>query len=284
MPQAKHKPTKHAKAPAKGKAVAPTKSTKSTTTTSPATTRKTLKTATTAKAAMSKTAELTHAEVSILGRMADLEPDTPRYRVLESALAFKSSWVVLGEHLADVAKSGAFKAWGHPSFERYCNDELFITTATAKKLVRSWQWLGDEAPEYLPPKSTEDLQARREHAALPRGDLPDLKSITVLADAKKALKEARVSEDAYLALKRAALDGENASALKRALSESLPATATPKQPDDKVRHLRRASKSCAAVIDALREWDSGGDAAGDDLLVLAESLSKAIHLRLPRAD
>jgi hypothetical protein len=244
----------------------------------------TLKKAPAKKAAMSKAAELTHAEVSILGRMADIEPDSPRYRVLESALAFKSSWVVLGEHLADVVKSSAFKAWGYASFERYCSDELFITTSTAKKLVRSWQWIGDEAPEYLPPKSTGDLQARKESAALPSGDLPDLKSITVLADAKKALKEARVSEDAYLALKRAALDGESASALKRALNESIPAEAKPRPADDKVRHLRRASKACASVIDALREWDSGGDAAGDDLLVLAEQLSKAIHLRLPRAD
>ncbi|MBM4280763.1 MAG: hypothetical protein FJ137_08385 [Deltaproteobacteria bacterium] len=250
----------------------------------PATKTKTLKTATPGKAAMSKPVELTHAEVSILGRMADLEPETARYRVLESALAFKSSWVVLGEHLADVVKTSAFKAWGYASFERYCSDELFVSTATAKKLVRSWQWIGDEAPEYLPPKSTVDLVARKQQAALPTGDLPDLKSITVLADAKKALKEARVSEDAYLALKRAALDGESASALKRALNESIPAEAKPKAADDKVRHLRRASKACAAVIDALREWDSGGEAAGDDLLVLAEQLSKAIHLRLPRAD
>jgi hypothetical protein len=245
---------------------------------------KTLKAAPSNKARMSKPVELTHAEVSILGRMADVEADTPRYRVLESALAFKSSWVVLGEHLSEVVKSSAFKTWGYASFERYCSDELFLSMATAKKLVRSWQWLGDEAPEYLPPKSSMDLQARKEMASLPTGDLPDLKSVAVLADAKKALKEARVSEDAYLALKRAALDGESAAALKRALNESLPPSAKPEQPDDRVRHLRRASKSCAAVIDALREWDSGDDAAGDDLILMAEALSKAIHTRLPRAD
>jgi hypothetical protein len=233
---------------------------------------------------MSKQAELTHAEVSILGRMAGVEPDSPRYRVLEAALAFKSSWVVLGEHLGDVQKTGAFKAWGYASFERYCADELFLTAATAKKLVRSWQWIDDEAPEYLPPKSAVDLVERKTSSSLPPGELPDLKSIAVLADAKKALKEARVSEDAYLALKRAALEGENASALKKALQDSIPAEAKPKTADDKVRHLRRALTACVKTIDELREWDAGGEAAGDDLLVMAEALRDAVALRLPRAD
>ena len=233
---------------------------------------------------MSKQAELTHAEVSILGRMAGVEPDSPRYRVLEAALAFKSSWVVLGEHLGDVQKTGAFKAWGYASFERYCADELFLTAATAKKLVRSWQWIDDEAPEYLPPKSAVDLVERKTSSSLPPGELPDLKSIAVLADAKKALKEARVSEDAYLALKRAALEGENASALKKALQDSIPAEVRPKTADDKVRHLRRALTACVKTIDELREWDAGGEAAGDDLLVMAEALRDAVALRLPRAE
>ena len=39
--------------------------------------------------------------------MADIESDSPRYRVLESALAFKSLWVVLDEDLADVVKTSA---------------------------------------------------------------------------------------------------------------------------------------------------------------------------------
>jgi hypothetical protein len=62
-----------------------------------------------ATSAMSKAPDLTHAEVSILGKMAGLEPDTDRYRVLEAALAFKSSWVVLGEHLATALKSSSWK-------------------------------------------------------------------------------------------------------------------------------------------------------------------------------
>ncbi len=236
------------------------------------------------KSAMSKAPDLTHAEVSILGKMAGLEADSERYRVLESALAFKSSWVILGEHLAGVLRSGAFKTWGYASFERFCADELFISGATAKKLVRSWSWLGEEAPEYLPPKSASELAKRTapNSGALPPGELPDLNCISVLADAKKAYDQARVSEDAYLSLKRAAMDGESASALKRALSDSIPESSKPKQADDKVRHLRKALTAVVKVIDELREWDSGGDAVGEDLLVQAEVLRDAIALRLPK--
>lgn len=230
--------------------------------------------------AMSKAPDLTHAEVSILGKMAGLDAESERYRVLEAALAFKSSWVVLGEHLAAVLRTSAFKGWGYASFERFCADELFLSAATAKKLVRSWSWLGEEAPEYLPPKTSSELQARKHD--LPPGPLPDLNAVAVLADAKKAFNDAKVSEDAYLSLKRAALDGESASALKRALSESIPEANKPKQANDKVRHLRKALTAVVKVIDEIREWDSGGDAVGEDLLVQAEQLRDAIAVRLPK--
>ena len=231
---------------------------------------------------MSKAPAMTHAEVSILGRLATLDETSPRYRVLESALAFKSSWVILGEHLSEILKNQFYKGWGFASFERYCADELFITAATAKKLVRSFTWLGDEAPEYLPPRDRSELVRRSNDATLPEGPLPDLNAVNVLADAKKALGEAKVSEDAYLSLKRAALDGENAASLKRSLNEAIPDDLKPKKADDKVRHLRRALSAIVKTLDELREWDSGGEAAGDDLMIMTETLRDAIALRLPK--
>lgn len=232
---------------------------------------------------MSKSPELTHAEVSIMGKMASLEDDSPRYRILEAALAFKSSWVVLGEHLADTLDKQYYKGWGYASFERYCADELYLSAATAKKLVRSFGWIGSEAPEYLPPRNSSELRVRQEEDRIPSGGLPDLNAVSVLADAKKAMEEARVTEDAYLSLKRAALEGEAASSLKRALNDAIPEELKPKKPDDKVRHLRRALSAVVKVLDELREWDSGGEAVGDDLLVQAETLRDAIALRLPKA-
>lgn len=229
------------------------------------------------RAPMSKAADLSRAEVSILARMASLEPNTPRYLTLEAALAFKSSWIILGEHLAEVLRTGLWKGWGYASFERYCTDEIHTTPATAKKLVRSFQWLGAEAPEYLPPK-----EGKRPSREQPPGALPELASVSVLADARRHVEDGKVSEDAYLALKEAAFDGEKPSALKKALVEAIPEHLRPRSPDDKVRHLRRALTATVKVIDSLREWDSTGDAGGDDLLVLAEKLRDAIALRLPR--
>ncbi len=229
--------------------------------------------------APSKQTDLSRAEVSIMARMRELDADSPRYRVLEAALAFKSSWIILGEHLADVLRTGLWRGWGYASFERYCADEVHVTSSTAKKLVRSFQWLGEEAPELLPLKA--QASKRPPHT-------PDLGAVNVLAEAKHHYDEQRVPEDAYLALKQAALDGETASALRRTLKDSIPAHLRPKSANDKVRHLRRALTACVKVIDSLREWDSAPDGADDDegdaLIVEAERLRDAIALRLPRTD
>jgi hypothetical protein len=232
--------------------------------------------------AMSKAVDLSRAEVSIMTRMSELEEETPRYQVLQSALAFKSSWVVLGEQLAKVMEGGWFRTWGYASFERFCADELFISAGTAKKLVRSFSWLGEEAPEYLPP--TDDAALRQRKHDLPDGPLPDLNSISILADAKSSFEESRIPEDAYLALKQAALAGESASALRRALKESIPESQRPKPTDDRVRHLRKALTASVKTIDSLREWDADGNAGGEDLLVMAERLRDTIAIRLPKMD
>ena len=228
------------------------------------------------KRAPSKQTDLSRAEVSIMSRMKDLDADSPRYRVLEAALAFKSSWIILGEHLAEVLRVGLWRGWGYASFERYCAEEVHVTAATAKKLVRSFQWLGEEAPELLP-------TAKKPHP------LPDLGAVNVMAEAKHHYDEQRVPEDAYLALKQAALDGETAGVLRQTLKDSIPLHLRPKSANDKVRHLRRALTASVKVIDALREWDSmpGDDddnASGDALIVEAERLRDAIALRLPRTD
>jgi hypothetical protein len=182
-----------------------------------------------------------------------------------------------------VGRSGSFRQWGHASFESYCSDEVHVSAATARKLVKSYAWLGAEAPELLPPHDGPRMLPRDEGAQ--GGPLPDFNTVAVMADAKREMEAERVPEDAYLALKQAALSGEmGASQLKRTLQASIPEHLRKKAPDDKVRHLRRALTSCVKVIDGLREWDAGGDAVGEDLLVQAEALRDSIALRLPRAD
>lgn len=237
--------------------------------------------------APSKASDMSRAEVSILTKMAELDADSPRYQTLEAALAFKASWIILGEHLSNVVRTGLWRGWGFASFERYCADEIHVTSSTAKKLVRGFQWLGAEAPEYLPAVKEGRTRAPKDP---PPGPLPDMGAINVLADAKAHYEEARVPEDAYLALKQAALDGEGAASLRRTLKDSIPLHLRPKSADDKVRHLRRALTASVKVIDALREWDSRAgtddddEISGDELLIEAERLRDSIALRLPRTD
>lgn len=214
---------------------------------------------------------LTRAEAAIMERMAALSPDDPRYQVLESALAFKASWVILGEHLNEVYLQRAFKDWGFSSFARYCTDELQVTSSTARKLVRSYQWLGEEAPNLIPRVE----QGR----VLPERPVPDYGTIAVMADAKKELQAERVAEDAYLALKQAALEGDlSASQLRRELREAIPeALRTP--PRDPVRDLRKSLTYAVKTIDALRDWDGS-----DELLLQAEALRDAIAHHMPRPE
>lgn len=222
------------------------------------------------RAAMNKDIVLTRAEQAIMERMAELSPDDPRYQVLESALAFKASWVILGEHLADVMQNQRYRTWGFSSFGRYCSDELRVTQTTAKKLVRSYQWLDDEAPELVPRSSGGLLQ----EVTRP---VPDFGTIGVLADARKELYNERVPEDAYVALKRAALEGDRtASQLRKELKEAIPEELR-QQPQDPVRELRKALNASVRCLEALREWD-GSDA----LLLQAEELRDAIVHHMPR--
>lgn len=222
------------------------------------------------KAKMSST-DLTRTEALIMERMEALAPDDPRYKVLESALAFKASWVLLAEHLSDVYASKQYLLWGYPTFASYCVEEVRVTSATAKKLVRSYHWLDEEAPELKPRDDAGRFAPTRE--------VPDYGTISVLADARRELQRERVPKDAYLALKQAALDGErSAGELRKELKAVLPPpeknTAT-----EKARTLRKALTASVKLIDLLREW--GED---DALVVSAEDLRELILERLPQSE
>lgn len=221
------------------------------------------------KMSMGETTQLTRAEAALMEKMATLDPEDPHYRILEAALAFKASWVILGEHLNEVYLSRSFKDWGYASFSNFCSEELRVSSSTARKLVKSYQWLGEEAPEFIP---------RVEQGRItPDRPVPDYNTIGVLADARKEYQAERVPEDAYLALKQAALEGDRTPAqLRKELKESIPESMR-EQNVDPVRTLRKALTSSVRTIDALREWDGS-----DELLVQAEQLRDAIAHHLPR--
>jgi hypothetical protein len=76
-----------------------------------------------------------------------------RRKVLEGAQRFKSAWVELGRLLVDVKRKELWRAWGYPSFERYCSKELFLRSATAEKLTASYAFLERHEPELVRSRS-----------------------------------------------------------------------------------------------------------------------------------
>ncbi len=130
-------------------------------------------------------------EMIIERLMRELDPASERYRVLDTAKRFKSSWVELGEKLLEVQKGGLFRAWGYESFEDYCSREVRIKKPTAEKLTLAYRFLEKEEPELL---------ARRTELK----PLPDFRSVDLLRRAR----EEEFGEDDYSQLRRTVLEGE----------------------------------------------------------------------------
>ena len=130
-------------------------------------------------------------EMIIERLMRELDPASERYRVLDTAKRFKSSWVELGEKLLEVQKGGLFRAWGYESFEDYCSREVRIKKPTAEKLTLAYRFLEKEEPELL---------ARRTELK----PLPDFRSVDLLRRAR----EEEFGEDDYSQLRRTVLEEE----------------------------------------------------------------------------
>lgn len=107
----------------------------------------------------------------IEGRMQETDPASLRYRVLDCARRFKTSWIELGQSLVAVQRDKRFREWGYLTFEAYCAKEIGIQQATAMKLLRSYSFLEREEPAYLKKQLSDD-------AAPPR--IPSVDSVNAL--------------------------------------------------------------------------------------------------------
>jgi hypothetical protein len=116
----------------------------------------------------------TKTEESMNARLQTLEHGSLRYRVLESAIDFKRSWVQLAEQLTEAAKLGNFKEWGYRTFEAYAQHELHLKRDTALKLTRSFDFLASHEPAFLE-------RAQKSGDSEP---LPHYQALDVLAEAR----------------------------------------------------------------------------------------------------
>ena len=95
----------------------------------------------------------------ISSKMESIDKESIRYRILNSAKNFKTSWIDLGQSLYSVWKDKLYKEWGYMTFEAYTAKEIGIKKPTAIKLLKSYYFLEREEPAYLRKDSADTVSA-----------------------------------------------------------------------------------------------------------------------------
>ena len=179
-------------------------------------------------------------EEKMAARLETLDPGSKRHQVLTTALDFKRSWVRLARHLADVKRSGEFTEWGYKKFEAYAKEELHLRRDTARKLVRSYDFLAShESPR---------LQAA-EHGGEPE-PLPSYQAIDILAEARQ---NPYLSEDAYREIHDQVFrDDPPANVVRKLVRQNAEVPEKPKE-DDRAARLRKALSLAERLYGTLLE-------------------------------
>lgn len=161
-------------------------------------------------------------------QMGETDEHSLRYRLLNAAKDFKTSWTELGRALYSVWKDKLYAKWGYVTFEAYTAKEIGIRKQTALKLLRSYYFLEREKAPYLQQEYVETAEA---------ASVPGYESIDVL-------RKARMDLDAgdYEKLRRDVFEkGRDAREVKKDL------TALLKQRDELAPEEARRKKKIAAV-------------------------------------
>ena len=161
----------------------------------------------------------------LAARAEELPEGSFRRKVLEGGQRFKAAWVEFGRLLSEVRRKELWRAWGYPSFERYCTKELFIRSATADKLTRSYGFLERHEPDLA--------RARSEAKA------PPFEVIEVLSRAEEA---GRLPDGGWRELRGEVLDRPPTPAvMNRMLSEKYGPPPAPPAPSRRERIARLAA-------------------------------------------
>ncbi len=171
----------------------------------------------------------------LAARAEELPEGSMRRKVLEGAQRFKAAWVEFGRLLAEVRRKELWRGWGYPSFERYCSKELFIRSATADKLTRSYGFLERHEPDLA--------RSRGETPA------PPFEVIEVLSRAEEA---GRLPQGGWRELRDEVLDrSPTPAAMNRKLSEKYGPPPPPPRPpeEDRIGRLAAAARRLAAACD-----------------------------------
>jgi hypothetical protein len=134
-----------------------------------------------------------------------IDPESYRMQLVESAKVFKSNWVQFGEHLTKVASDKLYMGWGYKEFEEYCRDEIRIKKATAIKLTNAYFFVTQGDPEII--------NHSRSKSGL------DFDAVNIL---QKAKNDENCSPEIYEELKNAALEkGQSGPTLARKFKQMI---------------------------------------------------------------
>jgi hypothetical protein len=183
----------------------------------------------------------TKAISQIEGKMEDLDETSLRYRVLQSARNFKTSWIELGNYLQAVFQDKHYKRWGYTSFESYCSREIAIKTTTALKLLRSYYFLESEEPAFLKERlsSTEKVVA-----------LPSVDSVDIL---RRARNRQNLDADDYRSLRDSVLEkGEEPKEVRYKLKNILEAYAGGESEEEEKKRRTATINRCLGVLRTIK--------------------------------
>lgn len=171
-------------------------------------------------------------------RMEELEPESLRYKVLDTARKFKTSWMELGQYLATVYGDKLFKEWGYLTFEAYCSKEIGIRQATAVKLLKSYSFLEREEPAFL----KKQLSGEKKPA-----EIPSFESVNALRLAKSS---ERIPERDYNEIREEVLDnGKEEAEVKKKIRYILNSHPRSQAPEEKEK---RRDAALRKILSSLR--------------------------------
>lgn len=177
--------------------------------------------------------------------MGGLDADSMRYKILENAKNFKSSWINLGQALYAVWKDRLYKDWGYATFDAYTSKEIGIKKQTAMKLLKSYYFLEKEEPRYL---QQEDMSERSP------SNLPTYEAVNLLRLAKN---KSTIDGSDYASLRHDVLEkGKDAREVKKDLTvlmkqreELEPEEARRKRKESVIKRLLTALKTLRTDIE-----------------------------------
>lgn len=177
----------------------------------------------------------------IEGKMGELDETSLRYKVLQSARNFKTSWIELGNYLQAVFQEKLYKRWGYTSFESYCSREIAIKTTTALKLLRSYYFLESEESAFL----KERLSDTGKVVALPSVD-----SVDIL---RRARCRKNLDADDYRSLRDCVLEkGEEPKEVRYKLKNILEAYAGGETEEEEKKRRKATISRCLGVLRTIK--------------------------------